>query len=318
MRGAFLDFQTVSFKDDVNPAPLQTVVDELKLWPTTSAVELQEHCADAEILLSNKVKLDRGLIESLPDLKLICLAATGTNNVDLSAAGERNVAVCNVVSYCTAAVVQHVFALILSLNQHLGEYGALLAGGAWKRAPQFTLLDYPILELQGRTIGIVGYGELGSAVAKLAEAFGMRVLIAARNESDRRPGRIQLSELLPRCDVLSLHCPLTSENRGLIGKAQLARMKPDALLINTARGALIDEHALADSLKAGQLGGAGIDVLSEEPPVHGNPLLLPGIPNLIVTPHIAWATREARQRVIDEMAKNIEAFIKGEKRNRVM
>lgn len=318
MRGAFLDFQTVSFNQDVDAAPLQAVMDDLRLWPTTAALELRDHAADAEVLFSNKVRLDRTLIDALPDLKLICLAATGTNNVDLQVAAERGVAVCNVVSYCTAAVAQHVFALVLSLNQHLGEYGALLAGGAWKRAPQFTLLDYPIRELTGRVMGIVGYGELGSAVARLAEAFGMRVLIAARNANDTRTGRVPLAELLSQSDVVSLHCPLTPETRGLIGEEQLALMKPDGLLINTARGALVDERALADALRGGTIGGAGIDVLSEEPPVHGNALLEPGIPNLIVTPHIAWATREARQRVIVEMAANVAAFKKGEKRNRVV
>ncbi|HEX6550283.1 MAG TPA: NAD(P)-dependent oxidoreductase [Gammaproteobacteria bacterium] len=318
MLGAFLDFQTVSFNDDVRVMPLRAVVDELRLWPTTADAELHAHAADASVLFSNKVKLERALLEALPDLKLICLAATGTNNVDLQAARERGVAVCNVVSYCTAAVAQHVFAFILSLNQHLDEYGELLAGGAWKRAPQFTLLDYPIRELTGRVMGIVGYGELGSAVAKFAEAFGMRVLIATRNADDTRPERIPLAELLSQSDVVSLHCPLTPETRGLIGRQQLALMKPDAILINTARGALVDEQALADALRGGAIGGAGIDVLSEEPPVHGNPLLEPGIPNLIVTPHIAWATREARQRVIVEMAANVAAFKKGEKRNRVV
>lgn len=318
MQGAFLDFQTVSFNDDVDSAPLKTALDELRLWPTTAIPELHSHAADAEVLFSNKVRLDRALIETLPGLKLICLAATGTNNVDLNAAAERGVAVCNVVSYCTAAVVQHVFGLILMLNQHLREYETLLAAGTWKQSPQFTLLDYPVRELSGRTMGIVGYGELGSAVARLAEAFGMRVLIASRDADDTRPGRTPLTDLLAQSDVLSLHCPLTPETRGLIGKRQLALMKPDALLINTARGALIDEPAVADALRAGKLGGAGIDVLSEEPPVHGNPLLEPGIPNLIVTPHIAWATREARQRVIVEMAANVEAFRKGEKRNRVV
>lgn len=318
MLGAFLDFQTVSFNDDVMVMPLRAVVDELRLWPTTADAELHAHAADAAVLFSNKVKLERALLEALPDLKLICLAATGTNNVDLQAARERGVTVCNVVSYCTAAVAQHVFALILSLNQHLYEYGELLAGGAWKRAPQFTLLDYPIRELTGRVMGIVGYGELGTAVAKFAEAFGMRVLIATRNADDTRPGRIPLAELLSQSDVVSLHCPLTPETRGLIGRQQLALMKPDAILINTARGALVDEQALADALRGGAIGGAGIDVLSEEPPVHGNPLLEPGIPNLIVTPHIAWATREARQRVIVEMAANVAAFKKGEKRNRVV
>ena len=317
MRGVFLDFDTVSFAGDVDAAPLNKVLDDLTLWPTTAPEELRAHAGNADVLLTNKIRLNREFINASPQLKLICLSATGTNNVDIDAARERSVAVCNVVSYCTAAVVQHVYALILTLNQHLHEYENLLATGAWKRAPQFTLLDFPIRELAGRKLGIVGYGELGSAVARAAESFGMQVLLAARSDADVRTGRVPLHEMLKQADVLSLHCPLTPENRGMIGIEQLALMKSDAILINTARGALVDEQALADALRAGKLGGAGIDVLSEEPPIHGNPLLAPDIPNLIVTPHIAWATREARRRAVDEMAANITAFLSGEKRNRV-
>lgn len=318
MRGVFLDFDTVSFAGDVSASPLRDVLDGLQLQPTTAPDQLLAHAAGADVLLTNKIRLDRHTIEALPELKLICLAATGTNNVDLDAARARQVAVCNVAAYCTAAVVQHVFALMLALNQHLHEYQTLLASGAWKRAPQFTLLDYPIRELAGRALGIVGYGELGSAVAKAAGAFGMQVLIAARDHGDNRPGRTPLAGLLAQADVVSLHCPLTPDTRGLIGREQLALMKPDAILINTARGALVDEQALVDALRSGQLGGAGIDVLSEEPPLRGNPLLAPAIPNLIVTPHIAWAAREARRRVIDEMAANIAAFRAGERRNCVV
>ncbi|MGH8370430.1 MAG: NAD(P)-dependent oxidoreductase, partial [Gammaproteobacteria bacterium] len=195
MQGAFLDFQTVSFDDDIDPAPLQAAMDELQLWPTTTDSELRAHCADAEILLSNKVKLDRTLIENLPDLKLICAAATGVNNVDLTAARAHGVAVCNVPAYSTLSVAQHVFALLLSVTQHLPEYTALLAQGAWRRAPQFTLLDHPIRELAGKTLGIVGYGDTGKAVAKLGEAFGMQVLISARDATDTRPGRVPLAVL---------------------------------------------------------------------------------------------------------------------------
>lgn len=318
MRGVFLDFDTVSFAGDVETTPLNKALDDLQLWPTTAPDELRTHAGDADVLLTNKIRLEREFIENAPQLKLICLAATGTNNVDIDAARECGVAVCNVISYCTAAVVQHVFALMLALNQHLSEYQSLLATDVWKRAPQFTLLDYPIRELAGRTLGIVGYGELGSAVARAAEAFGMQVMVAARNDADVRTGRVPLRDMLKQSDVVSLHCPLTPETRGMLSAEQLALMKSDAILINTARGALIDEQALADVLRAGRLGGAGIDVLSEEPPVHGNPLLTPDIPNLIVTPHIAWATREARRRVVDEMAANIEAFRRGERRNRVV
>jgi glycerate dehydrogenase len=253
-----------------------------------------------------------------PDLKLIVLAATGTNNVDLEAARERNIGVCNLRDYCTASVVQHVLGVMLLLTQKLREYDALVRAGAWQRGDQFCLLDYPIRELAGRRLGIVGHGALGRGVARAAGlALGMEVLVANRPGGARQPGRLDLDDLLPRVDVLSLHCPLTPQTAGMIGTPQLAHMKPDALLINTARGALVDSQALADALRGGRLGGAAIDVLPQEPPTRGNPLLAPDIPNLIVTPHIAWAAREARQRCLDEMAANVEDYQRGGHRGRV-
>ncbi len=318
MRGIFLDMDTVSHQGDVDLAPLRQVLADLRTFGTTPAEHTASRIGDAEVVLVNKVKLTGTLLAHVTRLRLVCLAATGTDNLDLEAARGRGIAVCNVPAYSALSVAQHVFALILVLNQHLKEYEALLRQGAWRQAPQFTLLDHPLRELDGRSLGILGYGDIGRAVAKIAAAFGMRVLIAARDAQDSRPGRLPLSELLSQADVLSLHLPLTAETRGVIGTRELALMKRDALLINTARGGLVDEQALADALRAGKLGGAGVDVLSEEPPVRGNPLLAPDIPNLIVTPHIAWATREARQRVINEMAANIAAFQKDGKRNRVV
>jgi glycerate dehydrogenase len=197
----------------------------------------------------------------------------------------------------------------------------LVAARAWERAPQFTLLDLPIHELAGRTLGIVGWGELGRAVAKVAEAFGMRVLVAERKGVPARAGRVRFETALEESDFLTLHCPLDASTRGLIGAAELARMKPSAVLINCARGAVVDEAALAAALRAGRLAGAGIDVLSQEPPRvvdgKGNPLLEPGVPNLIVTPHVAWAAVEARQRAIGQMAACVAAFRRGERLNRV-
>jgi len=318
MRGVFLDLDTVSHQGDVDLTPLRQVLAELHTFGTTPAEQLTERVADAEVVLANKVKLNAPLLARFTRVRLICVAATGTNNVDLDAAHGRGIAVCNVPAYSTLSVVQLVFAFILNLTQHLKEYETLLQQGAWRRTPQFTLLDFPIRELAGKKLGILGHGDIGKAVSKVAETFGMQVLVGARNADDKRPGRIPLVELLPQVDVLSIHVPLLPETRNLIGCGELALMKHDALLINCARGGIVDEQALAEALRAGKLGGAGIDVLSEEPPIHGNPLLKPGIPNLIVTPHIAWATHEARQRVIVEMAANIEAFKKGEKRNRVV
>lgn len=316
MKGVFLDLDTVSHQGDIKLRPLEKVLSVFKVYGTTPPDKLQEHVAGSEVVITNKVRLHGDVIRRMSGVRLICLAATGVNNVELPAAFEKGIGVCNVPAYSTQAVAQHVFALLLALTQHLNGYESLLRDGAWKRAPQFTLLDHPIRELHGKRLGILGFGDIGKAVAKIAEAFGMSVLLAARGKDDKRPGRLPLEDLLPVVDVLSIHLPLTKETRGLLGAKELILMKPDAIVINTARGGIVDELALAALLKAGRLGGAGIDVLSEEPPVNGNPLLEPGIPNLIVTPHVAWASREARQRVIQEVALNIAAFQQGELRNR--
>jgi glycerate dehydrogenase len=318
MRAIFLDYATVSFNGDLDPAALLRAMPGLELRDHTAQPDVAGAIAGAEVALVNKLRITREVMEAAPALELIALAATGTNNVDLEAARERGVAVCNLRDYCTASVVQHVFAMLLTLTQRLREYDALVRSGAWQRGEQFCLLDYPIRELAGRRLGIVGFGTLGRGVAHAARAFGMEVLVANRPGGERVPGRLDLDELLPQVDVLSLHCPLTASTEGLIDRARLGRMKPDAVLVNTARGALVDGEALADALRAGRLGGAAIDVLPQEPPVNGHPLLAGDIPNLIVTPHIAWAAREARQRCIDEMAANVEDFRRGGRRGRVV
>ena len=318
MRAAFLDFDSLG-PADIDTSALTATLPGIALHPATSPAEIAARIGDCEILLVNKVDLDRRLLSSAPSLRLVALAATGTNNVDVAAARELGIAVCNIRDYATPSVVQHVFGLILALTLRLGEYRQLLERGAWQASPHFCLLDYPTRELAGRTLGIVGYGKLGQAVARVGEAFGMRVLAA----QSQRAGegipveRLALPELLAAADVVSLHCPLTPATRHLIDARALARMRPDALLINTARGGLVDPLALREALERGRLGGAGIDVLAEEPPVHGSPLLEARLPNLIVTPHIAWAARESRQRALDEVVANIRAFLSGESRNRV-
>ena len=317
MRGVFLDFGTVS-NGDLDPAPLARAVPGLVIHERTPQPEVPARMAGFEAVFANKSVIDRAAIAANPQLRLVALTATGVDNVDLAAAREAGVAVCNLRDYCTESVAHHAFAMLLALTRRLRDYDALARSGRWQEAGQFSVFPYPIRELGGRTLGIVGHGTLGRAVEAIARAFGMRVEIANRTGGAPAAGRRDLDEMLPELDVLSLHCPLTGATRGLVSRARLARMKPDAVLINTARGALVDAAALAEALKAGRLGGAGIDVLEREPPPPGHPLLDPAVPNLILTPHVAWAAREARQRCLDELALNVESFLAGGRRNRVV
>jgi glycerate dehydrogenase len=326
LKSAFLDFGTVSH-DDLDTANLERVLPGIALYPTSTDAEVDERIAGCEFILTNKLNITRARMR--PGLKLIGLTATGTNNVDLEAAKELGIAVCNITNYCTVSVTQHVLGSILALTHRLREYHDAAVDGTWATCEQFSVPGAPIRELTGKVLGIVGYGTLGKSVAKACrDALGMRILVAERpgtpagREADTQtsigPVRASLDEVLRAADVLSLHCPLTPATRGLIGRRELALMKPEALLINTARGALVDLPALVEALKGGDLGGAAIDVLPEEPPISGSPLFEPGIPNLIVTPHIAWAAFEARQRAVDELALNVEDFLLGGRRGRVV
>jgi glycerate dehydrogenase len=317
VRAVFLDYETVS-NGDLDPSVLTRVLPGLQLHGSTDEAEIAGRIADAEFVLLNKFVLSRNHLLGARRLKLIALAATGTDNVDLAAARDRAIGVCNVRGYCSQSVMQQVWAMILSLTQHVHEYTRLAKDGSWVQSEVLTVLKLPIRELSGRTFGVVGWGELGRAAAHAAQAFGMRVIIANRPGGVPEPGRYDLDRLLAMSDVVSLHCPLTPATRGMIGARELALMKPDALLINTARGGLIDGHALSAALKAGCLGGAGIDVLPQEPPADGDPLLDPDIPNLLLTPHVAWAAREARQRCLDEIAANVQDFLNGGRRGRVV
>ena len=311
MLSIFLDKDSVD-RGDIDFGPLEGSLENLRYYPKTSVEQVIERIADANVVISNKVKLDAAALGSASQLDLICVAATGTNNIDLKAAAELGITVCNCQGYGTSSVVQHVFAMMLALTTKLCTYRQAVAAGCWQQADQFCLLNYPIRELAGKTLGIVGYGELGRNVARIAAAFGMRVLIAQRPGTlEPDEGRVPLPVLLPQVDILTLHCPLTPQTRGLIGSWELALMRRNALLINTARGGIVDEAALAQALRRGALGGAAVDVLTEEPPVHGNPLLDPDIPNLIVTPHCAWGSREARQRLVEQLAENIQGFLMG-------
>ena len=317
MKGAFLDKASLD-RQDLDFSYFDSVLDEWQIHEATSTAEVASRIRDVDLVVSNKVVLDNEMLSANPQLQLICVAATGTNNVDLEAARANAIQVCNVTGYATASVVEHVFMLLLSLLRRLPDYQRAINEQRWQQSDQFCLLDYPIEELSGKTLGIVGYGELGQAVARMGQAFGMQVLVARRTAKDSRADRIALEDLLAKVDVLSLHCPLTAETQHLIAGPQLALMKPSAILINTARGGVVDEAALLQALQQGQLAGAGIDVLEREPPQENNPLLGATLPQLIITPHIAWASRASRQRLLDQVADNIESFKKGALRNRLV
>ena len=280
MSAVFLDYETVS-GGDLDTSALLGAVPDLRFFGSTAPADITGRIADANIVLVNKCRLPGECLREAPGLRLIALAATGTDNVDLVTARELGIAVCNVRSYCTASVVQHVWGMILALTHHLFEYRALATGGAWRRGARFTMLDHPFRELKGRRLGIVGYGELGRGVAQAAQAFGMQVDIANRPDADPRPGRLDLAELLRVADVVSLHCPLNEATRGLIGGRE-TRPHETGRAAHQHRARCADRRPRSGRrIAAGRLGGAGIDVLPEEPPVNGDPLLDPDIPNLL-------------------------------------
>lgn len=298
-----------------SPALPQEWVD----WAATAPAQVVERLQGAQVAISNKVPLIAESLQQLPGLKLIAVAATGTNNVDLDYCRDHGIAVCNVAGYSTHSVTEHVFAMMLELRRNLSAFHRDVSDGAWQAAPQFCLFSHPINDLHDSTLGIVGRGTLGSTVAQVAKAFGMRVLFAEHKDAaDVRPGYTPFGQVLREADVLTLHCPLTPATRHLIGADELRQMKPTALLINAARGGIVDEAALAEALQSGRIGGAGVDVLSAEPPRDGNPLLqCAGLGNIVLTPHVAWTSQQSMQRLAAEIVANIEAFARGEARNRV-
>lgn len=284
----------------------------------TDPTQTVERLQDASIAICNKLPLRAEVLDQLSALRLIAVAATGVDNVDLPFCKSHNIAVCNGRNYATTSLPEHVLSLIFALFRNLIPYREDVVRGEWNHAKQFCLLNHSISDVSGSTMGIVGYGALGQATAKLARAVGMLVLVAEHKGATAiREGRSPFHEVLRHSDVLSLHCPLTEATRTLIRAEDLKLMKPNAILINTARGALVDELALVQALKQGTIAGAGIDVLRVEPPTDGNPLLSEQLPNLIVTPHIAWASRQAMQALADQVVDNLEAFVRGEARNLV-
>lgn len=292
---------------DLDWAPLRTLGDA-SVFPRTAPAEIMSRAIGAEILLTNKTPLDAACIAACPALRYIGVLATGHNVVDGAAARRRGIPVTNVPGYGTQAVAQHVFALLLELTNRVGQHAAGVRSGRWTEAPDWCYTEAPLQELAGLTLGIIGAGRIGEAVAGIGRALGMVVTVVGRGA-----GRTGLERVLRGSDVISLHCPLTEETRHLINATTLGWMKPGALLINTARGPLIDEPALADALRSGHLAGAGLDVLSQEPPPAGHPLL--SAPNCLITPHNAWAARAARQRLLTAAMANLRAFLAGRAEN---
>jgi glycerate dehydrogenase len=285
-------------------------------YPETLAEQVIERARSATVIISNKLSLGEPQLSPAPGLKLIAIAATGSDCVDLDYCRQRGIAVCNVRGYAANSVPEHVLMMILALRRNLLAYREDVTRGLWNQSKQFCLLTHELHDIRGSSLGIVGYGSIGRSVARLAEAVGMRVLISERKHATGiREGRTSFADTLRQSDVVSLHCPLTGETRDLLGRAEFQMMKRSALLVNTARGALIEDGALIDALRQDLIAGAGIDALREEPPVHGSPLLNLNLPNFIITPHVAWASNEAVQALADQVIDNIEAFIAGRPQN---
>ena len=285
-------------------------------YSESSAGQVAERVRNANIVISNKLSLREPQLSEARDLKLIAIAATGSDCVDLDYCRRRGVAVCNVRGYAANSVPEHVLMLILALRRNMVAYRQDVQHGKWQLSKQFCLLTHELRDIKGSTLGIIGYGSIGSSVTRLALALDMIVLLAEhKNAKTIRDGRTPFQEVLSRSDIISLHCPLTDETRNLFGRAEFEIMKSNALLINTARGALIDDFALIEALEKHSIAGAGLDALREEPPRDGNPLLDLRLPNLIITPHVAWASREATQALADQVIDNIEGFVAGEPRN---
>ena len=310
----FLDRDTLS-PETVLRAP--AFPHKLVVHDRTSAGEVAERIADADIVISNKVPLRGESLGRASRLKMIAVAATGTDIVDLAAAREQGITVCNIRNYAKHTVPEHTFALMLALRRSILPYRQSVLDGRWQEAAQFCFFDHPIADLGGSTLGIIGHGTLGKAVGRIAEAFGMTVLIAGRKGSDAlEPGRTPFDEVMRRADVITLHCPLNAETRGIIGPREFALMERKPILINTSRGGLVDERALEQALEEGRIAAAGFDVTDGEPPAAYSPMMrIAARPNVILTPHVAWASREAIQSLADQLIENIELFVAGTPRN---
>lgn len=320
MKAVFLDSQT--FSSSISFAAIEQQVSSLTCYSITTAEQVLERCHDADIILTNKVELTAEMLAQLPQLKLIAITATGYNNIDIEAAAKCNIAVTNVSGYAGNAIAQYVFAQILEYYQQTSHHNTNTAQGLWQKSETFCYHGKAITELAGKTLAIIGYGFLGKSVAKLAKAFDMNVLISERPQSiEVRDGRVSFEQAITQADILSLHCPQTAETTNLINAAVLAKMKPSAMLINTARGMLVNSIDLLAALKDKQIAYAVLDVLEQEPPPEDHPLLIAlqqtTLDNLKITAHIAWASSESQQRLIHMLSNNIAAFKRGERLSRL-
>ncbi len=313
MKIVVLDGHTLN-PGDLDWGALQAL-GECTIHPRIAPAETVRVAAEAAVLISNKVILGRDHLAALPALRYIGVTATGYNNVDVAAARERGIVVTNVPAYSTRSVAQHVFALLLEFTHHTGNHSDGVRAGRWASAEDWSYSDHPLLELDGLTLGIIGYGRIGAAVGTIGAALGMRVIATSPRTRPLPPGveASSIEAIFSQSDVISLHCPLTAETRGLVNEARLDSMKSTAFLINTARGPLVDEAALAQALNTGRIAGAGLDVLSIEPPATDNPLLTAR--NCILTPHLAWATRASRSRLMAVTVENVRAFLSGAPQN---
>jgi len=311
MKIVFLDRDTLSPQTRLRKPGF---AHQMQLFGQTTAEQVSERIADADVVITNKVKLTRQSLEAAPKLRLVVVAATGTDNVDLGASRERGIVVSNIRNYAGNTVPEHTFALIFALRRSLCAYQESVKKGRWQESGQFCYFDYPIRDLAGATLGVIGDGALGQAVAATGRAIGMRVLFAGfKGRSDQGVLYTPFERCLAESDILTLHCPLTPETHHMIGPAEFALMKRRPLLINTARGGLVDENAVGPALEAGQISGAGFDVVSVEPPPSGHPFIkLLERPDFVLTPHVAWASDEAVQGLADQLIDNVEAFVRGQ------
>ena len=316
MKLVFLDRQTLAPEINLRAPDFPHQWQE---YNATAPEQIVERLQGADVVLINKVRLNADILAQLPGLKLVALAATGSDNVDLDACRQAGVAVCNIRDYSKNSVPEHALSLIMALNRNLHAYRSSITQGRWQQSGQFCYFDYPVRDLAGQTLGLIGYGTIARDLEKLALALGMKVIVATRKGQPATEGRVSFEHLLANADVISLHCPLNDDTHHVIAEPEFKMMKNDVLLINVGRGGLVDEMALLSALQHQQIGGAGFDVVTAEPPAPDNPLMQAlAYPNFILTPHIAWASRNAMQRLAEQLIDNVEAFVAGKEQNRLI